>query len=1262
MIITGETGTASKIFNSIYQPLTELQTVHTFYIQMKNTMLTTGNLKKLMNERILVLDGAMGSTIQTYKLEERDFRGDRFSDHPKPLQGNNDILSLTRPDIISDIHERFLEAGADFIETNTFNANSISQSDYGTESLVQELNRTSAELACRTAEKFSTKEKPRYVIGILGPTNKTLSISPDVNRPEYRDVSFDELKDVYTEAITGLIEGGADILMVETIFDTLNAKAAIYAILAFKEETGIDIPVMISGTITDASGRTLSGQTTEAFYHSVAHSGAVSVGLNCSLGAEAMGRYLRELSAAAECGISTHPNAGLPNELGEYDDSPGFMAGVIEGFAEENLVNIVGGCCGSMPEHISAISAAVAGKKPREIPAPFAHSSFSGLEPCLIKKDSLFVNVGERTNVTGSARFKRLIQNREYEEVLEVARGQVENGAQIIDVNMDEAMLDSAWEMENFLKLLAGEPDISRVPLMIDSSKWEVILAGLKCVQGKCIVNSISLKEGEEKFLHHAGVARKFGAGVIVMAFDEYGQADNFERKLSICERTYKLLTEKAGYHPSDIIFDPNIFSVGTGIAEHANYGIDFISAVAEIKKRMPGTLISGGVSNISFAFRGNNIIREAFHSAFLYHAIKAGMDMGIVNPGQLTVYDDIKPELLNAVEDVLLNRRDDSAERLIELAGKLIETEEGKSGSGREKNEEWRKEPVEQRLSHALVKGLTKYINEDTEECRTGSLRALDVIEGPLMNGMNRVGELFGSGKMFLPQVVKSARVMKAAVAHLLPFIEAEKQEGESSSNGKIVMATVKGDVHDIGKNIAGVVLQCNNYEIFDMGVMVPAEVILDKAEEIGADIIGLSGLITPSLDEMVNAAAMMEKRGMTTPLMVGGATTSIIHTAVKIDPAYSGPVVYVKDASLAVTVAEKLLNPEKKDLYRTELDKLMEETRIKRSSKLENEVYLPIEDVRNARFKPESFKTTSPAFLGPKYYRDNAVSEVRKYIDWSFFFLAWEIKGRYPEILKDPAAGMEATKLFNDANMVLDKLENEGMLTLNAAAGFWPAAQRGDEIVLFKDEDRTVDAAVLPCLRQQKKKIETPYYLALSDYLPPEDSEVKDYLGLFAVTGGLGTAKAIEKIAGDDDYLSIMVKTLADRLAEALAEYLHHMVRTELWPYAPDENLSIDEILKGRYRGIRPAPGYPACPDHRDKELIFNLLEVEKNTGISLTDSFMMVPEASVCGFYFANPESKYFSTGRISEDQIKDYSERKAQPVKTTEKWLSSVLSYK
>ncbi|MBI9104285.1 MAG: methionine synthase [Spirochaetales bacterium] len=1223
--------------------------------------LTSEGFRKLMSERILVLDGAMGSTIQSYGLKEKDFRGERFSDHPQSLLGNNDILSLTRPDVISDIHESFLEAGADFIETNTFNATSISQGDYGTESLVLELNRTAAEIAFRAAEKYSTEEKPRYVIGILGPTNKTLSISPDVNRPEYRDISFDHLKDVYTESLSGLFEGGADVIMVETIFDTLNAKAAIYAILEFKEKNSCDFPVMISGTITDASGRTLSGQTTEAFYHSVAHSGAVSVGLNCALGAEAIGRHLRELSAVAVCGVSTHPNAGLPNELGEYDDTPGYMGEIVGRFADEGIVNIVGGCCGSLPEHIAAISVAVAGKKPREIVKPAAGSSFSGLEPCIITSDSLFVNVGERTNVTGSARFKRLIQGRKYEEALEVAREQVENGAQIIDVNMDEAMLDSAWEMENFLKLLAGEPDISRVPLMIDSSKWEVILAGLKCVQGKSIVNSISLKEGEEKFLYHAGEVHKFGAGVIVMAFDEDGQADTFERKVNICERSYNLLIEKAGFKPGDIIFDPNIFAVGTGIPEHANYGLDFISAVAEIKKRMPGTLISGGVSNVSFSFRGNNYIREAFHSIFLYHAIREGMDMGIVNPGQLTVYDDIDPKLLTAVEDVLLNRREESAERLIELAGELMDTRDGHSGAGQGKGEEWREAPVEERLSHALVKGLTKYINEDTEECRVKSSRALDVIEGPLMDGMNRVGELFGSGKMFLPQVVKSARVMKAAVAWLLPFIEDEKKEGESVSNGKILMATVKGDVHDIGKNITGVVLQCNNYEIIDMGVMVPGEDILDKAEEIGADIVGLSGLITPSLDEMVNVATLMEKRGMKKPLLVGGATTSIIHTAVKIDPAYSGPVVHVKDASLAVGVAEKLLNSGKKDLFKNELDVLMEETRVKRSKKLKAEIYLPLEEVRKKRFQPASSGATRPEFLGPEYFHKLPIHEVRKYIDWSFFFLAWEIKGRYPALLQDPVVGEEAEKLFKDANRVLDRIEKEELLTLNAAAGFWPAAQRGDDIILYKSEERKEELAVLPCLRQQKQKIETPYYLSLSDYLPPEDSKVKDYLGLFAVTGGLGLPEALESLAGGDDYRGIMVKTLADRLAEALAEYLHYKVRTTYWPYAPDEELSVEEILKGRYRGIRPAPGYPACPDHREKELIFKLLKAEENTGITLTESRMMVPEASVCGYYFAHPESKYFSTGRISRDQVEDYARRNNQSIGDAEKWLNSVLAY-
>lgn len=1219
--------------------------------------LTVDFLKSMMKDRILLLDGAMGSLIQTYKLEEADFRGERFKDHNFPLQGNNDILSLTNEKIIFDIHSRFLEAGADFLETNTFSANVISQADYGTEDFSYELNKTSAEIACRAAEKFSTPEKPRYVIGILGPTNKTLSLSPEVNDPGYRDVTFDQLVSCYTDALKGLLDGGADTIMIETIFDTLNAKAAIYAILDFKEKNSIDFPLMISGTITDASGRTLSGQTVSAFFYSCQHAGVVSIGFNCALGAETMHQYIKELSDIADCAVSTHPNAGLPNEFGEYDDTPEHMASVIKRFAEEGLVNIVGGCCGSTPEHIKAIADAVSSLKPRSLNLQKKNSAFSGLEPLIVTEDSLFVNVGERSNVTGSAKFKRLITNGAYEEALDVTRDQVDNGAQIIDINMDEAMLDSEKEMAVFIKLVVSEPDISKVPVMIDSSKWSVIKEGLKCIQGKCIVNSISLKEGEQKFLEQAAEIKKFGAAMIVMAFDETGQADTYDRKVEICERSYKLLTEKAGVYGGDIIFDPNIFAIATGIEEHRNYAVDFINAVKEIKKRMPLALISGGVSNVSFSFRGNNFIREAIHSVFLYHAIKAGMTMGIVNPGQLAVYSDIPADILEAVENVVLNKTDDATDKLIELAEEV----KGESATVKQEKLEWREQAVKDRLSYALVKGITKFIEEDTEECRASMARAIEVIEGPLMNGMNTVGELFGSGKMFLPQVVKSARVMKAAVAYLLPFIEDEKDGTESITKGKILLATVKGDVHDIGKNIVGIVLQCNNYEVVDMGVMIPCEDILNKAEEIGADIIGLSGLITPSLDEMVYAAKEMEKRKMTLPLLVGGATTSLVHTAVKIDPVYSGPICHVKDASLAVGVVDKLLKPSKKDAFVKEVNANLEDVRQKRENKSKQAVYLSLKEIRAKRFVPDFKQLPEPQFIGARQFNNYPISEIRKYIDWSYFFLAWEIQGKYPEIFDDPAKGVEAKKLFNDAHEMLDKIDKQGLLTANGVIGFWPAVQSGDDIILYKDEDKKEQIAVLPTLRQQKQKAEVPYYLSLSDYISPADSGIKDYLGMFAVSAGHGIKEAVKTLAGDDDYLGILVKVLADRLAEAFAEVLHLKVRTEIWPYAPDENLNMDDIMKVKYQGIRPAPGYPPCPDHTEKELIFELLEAEKKSGISLTESCMMQPGASVSGYYYAHPESKYFSVGKVDKNQVKDYAERCSKSVKEVEKWLSPVLAY-
>ncbi|MBN1647075.1 MAG: methionine synthase [Spirochaetales bacterium] len=1213
--------------------------------------------RTLLQKRILVLDGAMGSTIQTYGLGEADFRGKEFRDHARPLQGNNDILSITKPEIIEDIHSRFIEAGADFIETNTFTANSLSQGDYGTQEFSYEINRASAEIARRVSERYAAGGRPNWVIGTLGPGNKTLSLSPDVNNPGFRAITFTQARDCYATALNGLIDGGADIIMVETIFDTLNAKAAIYAILDYKEKNNCDFPLMISGTITDASGRTLSGQNTEAFFYSIRHADPDTVGLNCALGAETMRKYLEELSAIADCAVSTHPNAGLPNEFGKYDDTPEHMARVIGSFAENSLVNIVGGCCGSMPGHIKAIAAAVKGKEPRRIQKKISTSWFTGLEALEIKPDSLFVNVGERTNVTGSAKFRKLIGAHAWDEALEIARKQVENGAQIIDINMDEAMLDSEQEMGMFVRLLATEPDIARVPLMIDSSKWPVIRAGLENFQGKCIVNSISLKEGEERFLARAAEIRKYGSAMVVMAFDENGQADSYERKVSICTRCYNLLTEKAGVYPGDIIFDPNIFAIGTGIEAHANYAVDFIRATATLKKKFPRSLISGGVSNVSFSFRGNNSIREAIHSVFLFHAIKAGMDMGIVNPGQLAVYDDIPAELLGAIEDVVLNRNTDATERLVELADK----HKGDARSEDEFSPEWRKESVGERIAHALVKGISKYIQEDTEECRLNSKRALDVIEGPLMDGMNRVGELFGAGKMFLPQVVKSARVMKAAVGWLLPFIEKEQSGGEKTSKGRIILATVKGDVHDIGKNIVGVVLQCNNYEIIDLGVMVPCEDILNKAEELNADIIGLSGLITPSLDEMVHAAAEMEKRKMKLPLLIGGATTSLVHTAVRIDPVYSGPVVHVKDASLAVGVAGNLLNPRLRTEFLAEIDTKMDQVRTSRGEKIQNTEYVSLAEARKQRFRPEYNRMPAPSFTGVKALNNYPLSEIRKYIDWAYFFLAWEMKCKFPDVFNDPEKGKQARKLYDDANSILDRIDKEKLLNANAVFGFFSAVQRGDDIVLHADSGNKNKIAVLPTLRQQKKKTEVPYYLSLSDFIAPENSGITDYIGMFAVTAGIGLENAVKRIASGDDYKSIMVKVLADRLAEAFAELLHEKVRKEYWAYSPDEDLSVEDLLRIRYQGIRPAPGYPPCPDHTDKELIFDLLDAENNAGISLTESRMMVPEASVSGFYFARPESKYFSVGKITGEQIADFSRRKERSVGETEKWLSPLLAY-
>ena len=1249
-------------------------------------------LTAIMHERIALLDGAMGTMIQSIRPAEEDFRGERLEEarralaaHPglcgaaemqealrairdaeKPLRGDNDLLCLTRPDIVYDIHSRMLAAGADVVETNTFNATSVSQSDYGLESLVYELNLQGARVARAAADDAAAggsgagEPRPRLVAGVLGPTSRTLSISPDVNDPGFRNVTFQELSSTYARAGEGLIDGGADLLLVETIFDTLNAKAAIYGLQSLLERRGERVPIMISGTITDASGRTLTGQTPEAFYFSVAHARPFSVGLNCALGADQLRDHVAAIGAVAPCPVSAHPNAGLPNELGEYDHSPQFMAKVMGSYAEEGLVNIVGGCCGTTPEHIAAIAEAVAGKAPRTLPEPSRLTSLSGLEPLVFDETRGFVNVGERTNVAGSRRFARLITNNQHAEALDVAREQVEGGAQIIDVNMDEAMLDGVRAMTTFLNLVAGEPDISRVPVMIDSSRWEVIEAGLRCVQGKSVVNSISLKEGEEVFRKQAREVRKYGAAAIVMAFDQDGQADTLERRTAICRRCYDILTKEVGFPAEDIIFDPNIFAVATGIEEHRRYALDYFEATKWVKEHLPDALVSGGVSNVSFSFRGNDAVREAMHSAFLYHGMQAGMDMGIVNAGQLEVYSDIRPELLERVEDVLLDRRDDATDRLIEFAETVTA-----GGRKREEDLSWREAPVEARLTHALVRGITGYVEEDTEEARRKLGPALKVIEGPLMDGMNVVGDLFGSGKMFLPQVVKSARVMKMAVNHLLPYLEAEQVEGESRTKGSILMATVKGDVHDIGKNIVGVVLQCNNYEVIDLGVMVPAAEILAAARNRKVDIIGLSGLITPSLEEMVANARQMEKQGFTLPLLIGGATTSKIHTAMKIAPEYSGPVIHVKDASRAVGVVSRLLSRDARDAYIAEVNAEHEKMREMRAGKWEGRELLPIADVRARRFDPgwAGYEPLVPARPGVHVQNDVPVATLARYIDWAYFFVAWDIVGSFPDLLDDPRYEGEARRLYDDAQTMLARIVREGSITANGVCGIFPADTTQDDVVrIYADDSRQSILATLPTLRQQQAKKEVPYYLSLCDYVAPQESGVADYIGAFAVTAGIGVEKLVAEFnAVDDDYSAILVKVLADRLAEAFAEYLHMIVRREHWGYAPEESLSLEDLLGIRYQGIRPAPGYPPCPDHRDKEVIWTLLDPEGNCGIGLTESRMMTPGASVSGFYYSHPESRYFGVGRLGRDQVEDYARRLGCTVAEAEKWLASVLGY-
>ena len=1217
-------------------------------------------LKQQLAQRIMVLDGGMGTMIQSYKLEEEDYRGSRFADWPCDLKGNNDLLVLSKPDVIREIHDAYLAAGADILETNTFNATSIAMADYQMESLSAEINYEAARLAraCADAWTAKTPDRPRYVAGVLGPTNRTCSISPDVNDPAYRNVTFNQLIEAYRESTRALVEGGSDIIMIETVFDTLNAKAAIYAVQTEMEALGVTLPLMISGTITDASGRTLSGQTTEAFYNSLRHAEPLSFGLNCALGPDELRQYVAELSRIAEGYVTAHPNAGLPNAFGEYDLDAELMAQQIGEWATSGFLNIIGGCCGTTPKHIAAMVAAVEGVAPRPLPTIPVACRLSGLEPLNITAESLFVNVGERTNVTGSAKFKRLIKEEKYNEALEVALQQVQSGAQIIDINMDEGMLDAEAAMVRFLNLIAGEPDIARVPIMIDSSKWEVIEKGLQCIQGKGIVNSISMKEGEAAFIHHARQVRRYGAAMVVMAFDEVGQADTRARKIEICRRAYHILTEQVGFPPEDIIFDPNIFAVATGIDEHNNYAIDFIGACEDIKRELPHAMISGGVSNVSFSFRGNDPVREAIHAVFLYYAIRNGMDMGIVNAGQLAIYDDLPTELREAVEDVILNRRDDGTERLLALAEKY---RGGKSDGAQEKQlAEWRSWDVVKRLEYSLVKGITEFIEQDTEEARQQVPRPIEVIEGPLMSGMNVVGDLFGEGKMFLPQVVKSARVMKQAVAYLEPFIEASKEAGRS--NGKIVLATVKGDVHDIGKNIVGVVLQCNNYEIVDLGVMVPGEKILKTAREVNADIIGLSGLITPSLDEMVNMAKEMERQGFTLPLLIGGATTSKAHTAVKIEQHYSGPTVYVQNASRTVGVVSSLLSATLKDDFVARTRKEYETVRIQHARKKPRTPPVSLQTARDnaTSIDWESYSPPVPHRLGVSQV-ETSIATLRHYIDWTPFFMTWSLAGKYPRILEDEVVGEEAQRLFADANAMLDRLSEQSLLKPRGVVGIFPANRVGDDIHLYSDERRDEVLCVSHHLRQQTEKTDFANY-CLADFVAPTTSGKADYLGAFAVTGGLeedALAEAYDR--QHDDYNKIMVKALADRLAEAFAEYLHERVRKVIWGFAPNENLSNEELIRENYQGIRPAPGYPACPEHTEKAAIWRLLAVEAQTGMKLTESYAMWPGAAVSGWYFSHPDSRYFAVAQIQRDQVEDYAARKGMSVTEVERWLAPNLGY-
>lgn len=1228
----------------------------------------TEALTATLRERVMVIDGAMGTAIQRDRPDEAGYRGERFADWPSDVVGNNDLLTITQPQIIEGIHREYLEAGADILETNTFNANAVSLGDYGMEELAYELNLEAARLARRACDAVETPDKPRYVAGALGPTTRTASISPDVNDPAARNVTYDQLVAAYTTAARGLVDGGADLLVVETIFDTLNAKAAIFALETLFEDLGRRWPVIISGTITDASGRTLSGQTTEAFWNSVRHARPLAIGLNCALGAKEMRPYVAELSRVADTFVSCYPNAGLPNAFGEYDEAAEETAAVIREFAEAGFVNLVGGCCGTTPAHVGAIARAVEDATPRDVPSIRPAMRLSGLEPFTIDEDSLFVNVGERTNITGSARFRKLIKDGDYDTALSVAAQQVENGAQVIDVNMDEGMIDGVAAMDRFTKLVASEPDISRVPVMVDSSKFEVIEAGLKNVQGKAIVNSISMKEGEDAFREHARLCRKYGAAAVVMAFDEDGQADNLERRKAICERAYRILVDEVGFPAEDIIFDPNVFAVATGIEEHASYGLDFIEATRWIKENLPGAKVSGGISNVSFSFRGNNPVREAIHAVFLLHAIEAGLDMGIVNAGALVVYDQVEPELRERIEDVVLNRRPDAAERLLEIAESFNKKGEEAEATA----EEWRSLPVGERITHALVKGLDAHVEADTEELRQEIAarggRPIEVIEGPLMSGMDVVGDLFGAGKMFLPQVVKSARVMKKAVAYLIPFIEQEKLDNPAlatakDTNGTIVMATVKGDVHDIGKNIVGVVLQCNNFEVIDLGVMVPAQKILDTAAEVGADVIGLSGLITPSLDEMVTVATEMQRLGLEIPLLIGGATTSRAHTAVKVDPRYDAPVVWVKDASRSVPTVASLLHAERRVGLLADLKADYDSLRARHATKQDRPQLTYADACANATpVDWDGYVPPAPKQPGVHVLDDYDLSELREYIDWQPFFNAWEMKGKFPDILNNPASGEAARKLYDDAQAMLDRMVAERWVTARAVYGFFPANADGDDLVVWADDERREQRTVLHQLRQQGEHRAGVPNRSLADYVAPASTGLADHVGGFAVTAGIGLPERVQQFKDDlDDYSAIMVEALADRLAEAFAERLHQRVRTELWGYEPTESLTNEDLIAERYTGIRPAPGYPACPDHTEKRTIWELLDVESATGIRLTESMAMWPGASVSGLYFSHPQSQYFVVGRLGRDQVAAYAERKGWTLAEAERWLSPNLGY-